>query len=316
MKKKSLFLAVIFLLILSTIGCGQKEVSFDDLVAYNESKEVFNNHKNYSVICTVFDEEGSTFNQDLYGWFKSFTCYADKDSCLYIYEYSDSQDSVAYEDSYFVGYDGYYRTIFRDGTERYSVLGYFMDEEDIEKYEYSSDMCRPFAPSNEESPKEQVKASEESDGVIYITTECNIEDCAELSYVPEEYEGAVCQYHYEFNSETKDVLSAKMDILLDEKTINFLSLEYQYDVEYPEEYNLMVDFAETTKEIDPNDSRTITMIYPNNDDKEYSITVNNAYRLQTRILPGYSLYSDREGKTPFKGSDANEDLVIYAISDN
>ena len=158
------------------------------------------------------------------------------------------------------------------------------------------------------------------DGSLSFTCLVNAEDLAALlesfgNPLPEEYAGMEQCIEFTLDAETLEQLVCEEYTVFGEEKTRISRMEMEYDAEQPEMVTEMLALAEEFRSMEPENPRTVTVIYDAGTDAEesYSVVTDRKFRVVPFLREGYGLFSDPEGTEPFLSRDEVTDAVIYAF---
>lgn len=158
------------------------------------------------------------------------------------------------------------------------------------------------------------------DGSLTVTLLLGAEDFAAFQEaygnpLPEEYAGMESLFVATVDAGTLEALVTEEYTVLGEEQEMLCRTELTYDAEIPEECAEMLSLAEEFRTAEPENPRTVTMIYDAGTEKEesFSVVTDRKFRVVPILREGYELYSDPEGTELFVGSDEVTDATIYAF---
>ena len=161
------------------------------------------------------------------------------------------------------------------------------------------------------------------DGTLTVTTLLNAEDTAEImSYygqeLPEGATKAEDRTEYVVDGNNLENLSGSTTMVIDGKDATVNSIEITYDVDRPEEINVLGAFLKDLENGPKTDRRTVEIIYDYGKETEhsYKIQIDRSFRVITCARLGYDYqYSDPERTTVYDGDNGSSLVRIYAFTE-
>ncbi len=284
-------------------------VSLEDMIAANTSGNILKNHKNYKgEIKIVEDKDGKNVVASGY---RSLLIYGDADTVYYCKDYTGAEtDDVLIDKTLYTKTDEFIQKTYSDNTTESSKLWYAMNGE--EKSTYIPDINEiPFIVTLDEDANEKISSMEiPGDGSVTLVTTSPIRNNINVVETPDEWKGGQIEYTYILDSKTLEIQKMSAKIVLDDEKIDFCEITAEYDVEEPQDYKDMCDFADSYDI----KTKTITIVYDPDTNKEetYTMSTMESNVISLCIKDGYEMYMDKEGTQPFVAPDTNV-YTIYAI---
>ncbi len=284
-------------------------VSIDDMVTANTSENILKNHKNYKgEIKIVEDKDGKNVKASGY---KSLLIYGNSETVYYCKDYTGAEeDDLLIDKILYTKTDEFTQKTYTDNSTVSSKLWYAMNGE--EKSNYIPDINKiPFIVSYDDNTNEKISSIEvPGDGTVTLVTTSPVRNNENVVNVPDEWKDGQVEYTYILDSATLEIQKMYSKIVLEDEKIDLCEITAEYDVDEPQDYKEMCDFADTYDI----KTKTITIVYDPDTNKEESYTMSTMESnvISLCIKDGYEMYMDKEGTQPFEAPDTNV-YTIYAI---
>ncbi len=284
-------------------------VSIADMITANTSGNILKNHKNYKgEIKVVEDKDGKNVTANGY---KSMNIYGDSETVYYCWDNTGAEtDDVLISKTLYTKTDEYTQKTYTDNTTASSKLWYAMNGE--EKSNHIPDINEiPFLVSFDKDANEKISSLEvPGDGSVILVTTSAVKNNPNITNVPDDWKDGQVEYTYILDAKTLEVQKMSTKIVLDDEKIDFCEITAEYDVDEPQDYKDMCDFADSYDV----KTKTITIVYDPDTNKEetYTMSTMESNVISLCIKDGYEMYSDKEGTQPFVAPDSNV-YTIYAI---
>lgn len=302
--KKTLatFLAVLIALCICPVsvfaedpGPFASEFIVENMIAANTWEEVISRHD--SLLIRTEQEDGSVS-----------TCFLTKDYA-YDAEYGNLYDT---EDNW--------RYVDAAGEDAFAFDWYAMSEEERDAMIWKPEYLFPALYEDVLLQEQIADLTENEDGTLTLSLSLGAEEFAAIQEsfgnpLPEEYAGMEYLSVFTLDPDTLEILASEENTILGEEKTRLIRTEFEYDAEQPEEAAEMLALAEEFRTVEPEDPRTVTVIYHAGDDDEerYSVVTDRKFRVVPFLREGYGLFSDPEGTEVFAGREETGDAVLYAF---
>ena len=213
-----------------------------------------------------------------------------------------------------------WRYIDVDGEDVFAFDLYAMSDEERDALIWKPEDLFPTLYEDMLLQETIVDLTANEDGTLTVSLSLGAEKFAAIQEslgnpLPEEYAGMEYMTVFTLDADTLEVLASEESTILGEEKTRLGRTEFEYDAEQPEEAAEMLAFAEEFRTAEPENPRTVTVIYHAGDDDEevYSVVTDRKFRVVPFLREGYELFSDPEGTEVFVGSDKTDDIVLYAF---
>ena len=213
-----------------------------------------------------------------------------------------------------------WRYVDVNGENVFSLDWYAMSEEERGELIWKPEHLFPRLAEDFLLKEQIADLAVNEDGTLTLTLGLNAEDLAAIqeslgNSLPEDCAGMEYMSVFTLAPETLELLTLEEYTILGEEKTRLVRTEIEYDAEQPEQAAEMLALAEDFRTSEPEDARTITVVYHAGSDEEerFSVSVDNKYRVVPFLREGFGLFSDPEGTELFPGSDEAVDRTLYAV---
>lgn len=274
------------------------------MYAVNSRDAVFKRHKNF-LVQTDATEAGLEL-----GMFKN-SLYSEVD-CFYTEDDYSTGSELYVFDTFYSTSTIWYREWTNAGSEIY-VNFYAMTEDEKNSILPGTDLVNVVTDGSSLGEK-LLSVVDNRKGTVTVTTGMPIEKSPDFSSgVPEKWKGATMEYASILDAQSLELIRSVISVVNKGKRIQLYSQTISFDVEPPDGYASLKEFAAKVENKSFNPTKKLTAIYnPGTEQEEFVCESDTSFTVRLVYRDGYTLYNDPEGKDPVKNLSGN-DVTVYLI---
>jgi hypothetical protein len=287
-------------------------VTFADIIKANSKPSLMKNHKNWKAEWKT--PEGGVIQAKAMDY-NSCTLYMNSKMAYLEYDLTDVRTEKKGTEELHTKNQVFYYDLHYDGSKTANYEWLILPEQEIAKIDYIGNWGLIYDGSD--YGEEYKSITDNKDGTLTMLSIAPAAKMSDVRVLPDEWKDAQIEYNCIVDSNTLEQIKLYAYIITKTERILYFTETIEYDVKFPENSKNMEKMLKFINGQKFKNSRNITIITDPGtpSEKIYKRKADVSFKVYPIFPDGYSVFADKEGKEPYKGSDGKRDVTIYAIKD-